>query len=298
MLYDKNRKRFIVALTIILYVILTFITSIVGSVTGIGAGVILKPVLDILADYDVAVIGVLSSTLVLSMSLVIIILRLIKERRNRMLSAEYLSLHPDEKSVPVADEGTVSIWYTLELGTGAFVGGTIGQFIFGLLIQTLDSTIVKLIQNIILIAIIILILFYMRFKGRIKPLGLKKPVWFIIAGIFLGIIAALLGIGGGPLNIAIVMFMFGMSIKPAAYYSLVSILFSQLAKLMTLVITTGIPEADYMILPFMIVTGIAGAFVGAFISAKAKRKRIEQLFNISQVVIIILCAYNIISFFL
>lgn len=284
-------------LRIILYVVLTFFMSVAGSVTGIGGGVILKPVLDALGHYDIAVIGVLSSTSVLSMSIVSVIKRLLRERKIRKEAAEYLTGHPGEVTAPVSDEGTVSVSYTLELGIGSFAGGITGQFLFGLFLKMFDGAIVKIIQNVILIAVIILVLVYMRIKRRINPLRLMNPAWYIIAGIFLGIIAAFLGIGGGPLNMVVIMFLFGLPIKPAAYYSIVTVLFSQLAKLMTLVITTGIPEANYLVLPFMVAMGAAGALTGAVISAKMSGKRIELIFNILQIIIIGLCGYNIISYF-
>lgn len=284
-------------LRIILYVALTFIMSVAGSVTGIGGGVILKPILDALGHYDVAVIGVMTSTSVLAMSIVSVIKRLLRERKIRKLEAEYLSGHPGEVSAPMTDEGTVKVSYTLELGIGSFVGGITGQFLFGLFLKMFDGEVVKIIQNAVLIAVIILVLIYMRMKNRIKPLRLMSPTWYIIAGIFLGIIAAFLGIGGGPLNMVAIMFLFGLPIKPAAYYSLVTVLFSQISKLMTLVITTGIPEANYIVLPFMVVMGAAGAFIGSIISAKLSGKRIELLFNILQIVIIGLCGYNIIAYF-
>ena len=41
-----------------------------GSLTGMGGGVIIKPLLDLLKGYDVATIGVLSSITVFSMSVV------------------------------------------------------------------------------------------------------------------------------------------------------------------------------------------------------------------------------------
>ena len=45
----------------IIYFLLSLVATTIGSLTGMGGGVIIKPLMDVLGDYDVQTIGVVSS---------------------------------------------------------------------------------------------------------------------------------------------------------------------------------------------------------------------------------------------
>ena len=53
----------------ILYFFIALICTFAGAITGMGGGVVIKPVLDMLGDFDSASIGALSSITVLAMSI-------------------------------------------------------------------------------------------------------------------------------------------------------------------------------------------------------------------------------------
>ena len=57
-------------MTFFLYFLIAIGATTVGSLTGMGGGVIIKPVMDVMGAYDAATIGVLSSITVFSMSVV------------------------------------------------------------------------------------------------------------------------------------------------------------------------------------------------------------------------------------
>ena len=61
-------------------------------------------------------------------------------------------------------------------------------------------------------------------------------------------ISAFLGIGGGPLNIAILYYFFSMPPKVIVKNSLFIILFSQAASFMTTIITHTVPPFDILFL--------------------------------------------------
>ncbi|WP_148793570.1 sulfite exporter TauE/SafE family protein, partial [Enterococcus faecium] len=63
---------------------------------------------------------------------------------------------------------------------------------------------------------------------------LTSWTWYLICGGVLGFLASFLGIGGGPVNVSLLMLMFALPIKEATLYSLSTIFFSQLAKLVTI----------------------------------------------------------------
>ncbi|MCH1969832.1 hypothetical protein [Romboutsia hominis] len=54
----------------IIYFLVGIIATTIGAISGIGGGVIIKPVLDTLGNYDISTISILSSFTVFSMSIV------------------------------------------------------------------------------------------------------------------------------------------------------------------------------------------------------------------------------------
>ena len=57
----------------IIYFILAFFATTVGSLTGMGGGVIIKPLMDMFGDFDVQTISIISSITVLTMAVVSVI---------------------------------------------------------------------------------------------------------------------------------------------------------------------------------------------------------------------------------
>lgn len=85
--------------------LVALITSVVGSITGVGSGILMKPILDLFSGYPVDVINIMSSVTVFAMSLS----AMIKELKNKV----------------TIDYNTV-----IFLSSGSIVGGIIGKRIF------------------------------------------------------------------------------------------------------------------------------------------------------------------------
>jgi len=90
-------------------------------------------------------------------------------------------------------------------------------------------------QNTMLAILIIAVFYYMRKKDLLPRLTLHGAVPSAIVGIVLGFFSSFLGIGGGPVNVALIVFAFGYSMKAATACSLAAILSSQAAKLFSAV---------------------------------------------------------------
>ena len=60
----------------LIYFALALFATTVGSLTGMGGGVIIKPLMDVLGDYNVQTIGIVSSITVFSMAVVSVIKQL------------------------------------------------------------------------------------------------------------------------------------------------------------------------------------------------------------------------------
>ncbi len=257
---------------IFLYVILTLLATFLGAVTGMGGGVIIKPVLDLEGSYDAATIGILASVTVLAMSAMACI-------RQGKLKAESISL-----------PGMVM------LGLGSAGGGTLGQLIFERFRQSLSSdAAVKILQNSLLLALMAGIFVYMLFRERITGLGLKHYLFYLAVGVFLGLTASFLGIGGGPVNVAVLMLLFSLDIKSAAFGSIVTILFSQVFKLGSVLLTTGFGAYDLSALPYMVAAALAGAYLGSLLKKKLSENSVARLFNAMQIGIAVICVFNIVK---
>ena len=135
----------------------------------------------------------------------------------------------------------------------------------------------------------------MLFREKIKPLHLQNYVFYILVGLLLGVLSSFLGIGGGPLNVAILMLLFAMEIKEATFASIVTIMFAQIAKVVTILASGGFGGYDLSMLPYMVVAGVLGGLIGSFVGKKISGKFTAVAFNIMQIAVMIICVINIIT---
>ncbi|WP_062107103.1 sulfite exporter TauE/SafE family protein [Bacillus niameyensis] len=256
----------------ILYFLVGLVASIIGAIAGLGGGIIIKPVLDFLGHYDVTTIGVLSSSTVLSMAIVSLI--------NAFRSGSKVKLK-----------------IGITLAVGSIVGGLIGNFIFEILIDSMkNKDFVTVIQAGIL-AILMTSIFILDHKRKnMRTANLENIFLIFMAGIGLGGIASFLGIGGGPLNIPILMLAFSMTAKEAALNSIFIIFFSQVSSLLLTATTTGFSPFNLEMLWVMIVGGALGGWIGRMISRKMDDAHVVKLFHILLLVVLILNIYNMINY--
>lgn len=255
----------------LLYFFIALICTFAGAITGMGGGVVIKPVLDLLGDFDSSSIGALSSITVLAMSLTTFA-RQVGKKRN------------------------TSIVKLLALGISSAGGGVLGQYIFDIMIKnSANGHTVKIIQNSILLFLIVCIFFYMLFREKIKPLHLQNICFYLLVGLLLGVISSFLGIGGGPMNVAILMLLFAMEIKEATFASIVTIMFAQIAKVVTILASGGFGGYDLTMLPYMCVAGVLGGLIGSFVGKKISNKVTAVAFNLMQLAVMVICIVNIVT---
>ncbi|MFI3253606.1 MAG: sulfite exporter TauE/SafE family protein [Eubacteriales bacterium] len=235
----------------------------IGAMSGMGGGIIIKPVMDAISGMDVTVINFMSSCTVLAMAM--------------------MSMYRGRK-----DEIEVHMPTCISLALGACIGGVVGKLIFDLIPENQAY-----IQSIILLWLNIFIYIYTKFKSRIKTLHVKNYVLSAMIGCALGAMSAFLGIGGGPINIAVLYFFFSTASKVTVRMSIFVILLSQISNLIT-VFLSGVPSGvNYFALVLMIVGGCSGAVLGGTISKKLTEIQIDDFFTDVVVAIIILNAYNV-----
>ena len=134
----------------------------------------------------------------------------------------------------------------------------------------------------------------MKNKKKITGKSLDGSFISLVVGIFLGVCSSFLGIGGGPINVALIIYLFSVSTKTATVCSLVTILFAQISKLTTVALTTGFSNFDLSIAPLMIIGAIFGGFIGAGLNKKCSEKTVEKAFNCVQLLVLGITIFNII----
>lgn len=123
------------------------------------------------------------------------------------------------------------------------MGGVIGKMLFNRLGSVFpDAELVGAVQAAVLIVLAVLVLAYTLNKARIKGLKLENAWAQALIGFCAGACWSFLGIGGGPFNLAILVFFFCMESKPAAQASLFIIAFSQTASLIYTLATGSVPR--------------------------------------------------------
>lgn len=254
----------------IIYIAVILFATTLGALAGIG-GVIIKPVFDAFGEYSAAQVSVLSSCAVFAMSLVSV-----------CLSAKQIKKEKDNLKI------------MLPLAVGAVAGGWLGEFIFSEF--TAEDALVRLIQNIILAALIVFVIIYMKNETR-KSFNRSESYTAVLTGLLLGTVSAFLGIGGGPINVAVITLVFGLEIKSAVVGSLITILFAQSTKLITVAVK-DLSSFNIRLIPYVAAAGICGALIGRTINKKASSRTVNRCFIAVQILIIILCLFNICKYLL
>ena len=258
----------------ILFFAVAFLSSIVGAICGIGGGVVIKPVLDMLRMGAPATINFLSGCTVLSMS-----------------------LYSVSKALRAGDS-KVEMSTGTPLALGAAAGGVVGKEMFSAVKAFFNgSPMVGGVQAVALGFITLGTLLYTINKSRIRTRTTSNKVVCLVIGLLLGIMSSFLGIGGGPINLVVLGYFFSMDTKTAAANSLYIILFSQLASLIATLIS-GVPEFRPLVLILMVAGGIGGGIVGRMLNKKMDDRAVDKLFIGLMVLIVAICVYNALRAFL
>ncbi len=247
--------------------LIAIIASTIGSISGIGGGIIIKPVMDAISGLSPNIINFMSGCTVLSMA---------------------VSSYIRNLKSPIKLNYKTTLWLAL----GACIGGYYGKVLFSAFTGN-----VKLVQSIILLIINLLVMLYLVKKSSIKTLHTRNFVICTIIGLVLGVSSSFLGIGGGPINIVVLSFFFSMSAKETARNSLFVILFSQFTSLVTTFATHSVPEVDMFTLVIMCIGGVVGSIIGSMIASKMDDKMTDKFFAILLVFLILLNIYNVVVAF-
>ena len=256
----------------ILLFFVCLIASTVGSVVGAGGGVIIKPVLDMLGVLPVSTVSFCSGCTVLAMA----ICSLFRGRTNGV---------------------KLEVRTSTVLAIGAVLGGLTGKWLFEQVRNGFGSEqLLGAIQAAVLTIITIGVFLYICNKDKLPSMNVKNILGTAVIGIFLGIISSFLGIGGGTSNVAVLFFFFSMEAKQAAKNSLYIIVFSQIASILTSLVTSTVPAFSWVHLVSMMLGGVLSAFVGGAISRRIDNRSVERLLKILLAIIIVIDCYNAVKY--
>ena len=258
-------------MAIILFLI-AFSASTVGSITGIGGGVVVKPLIDALGLLSVSVLSFLSACMVLAMSLISL-------WRNRRAGVK------------------IHFAQMTGLASGAAIGGIAGKQIFRWIQENAaQPDILGLYQNVVLLLVTILAFFYTLQKKKIHTHRLEGEIPKMLCGLTLGTLSAFLGIGGGPINLMVLSFFFSMDSKNAAIHSLFIIVVSQAVSLGVMAASGTIPAFEPVQLALMIVGGAGGAVLGSHLMKKMSFQGVDGVFLFMLAFTAVTCVISIIRF--
>ncbi len=253
----------------LIYFFIVLAATSVGALTGMGGGVFIKPILDMLGHFSPANIAVLSSATVLTMAAVSLTLQVCKKNY-----ANY------SLAIPLA--------------IGSILGGFSGEQIFSYFVAGFSNKeLITIVQNSVLMLMIAGIFLYMKNKEKIITKQITHKGLIILAGFFLGTISSFLGIGGGPINVVLLIYLFNCEAKMATLCSLITVLFSQIAKLGTIALSSGFSNFNLDYLPFMMISAVAGGLIGGDINRRISNSGVEKAFLGAQIIIFVICLVNI-----
>ena len=155
-----------------------------GGISGVGGGVIIKPVLDAVSGMGVATVSFLSGCTVLAMTI------------TSMVRSRGGSVKVEKR------RGTL-------LAVGAAVGGILGKELFEL-VRASGGVTVDIAQQVMMILLTVGVFIYTLKRDGIRTRDVQNAAACVLIGLTLGLLSAFLGIGGGPINLAILSFCFSL----------------------------------------------------------------------------------------
>lgn len=252
----------------------TFFACSLGTICGMGGGIIIKPVLDATGVMSVSAITFMSGCTVIAMTCWSVGKTMLKK------------------------ESVIDLKNTTYLAAGAAMGGLLGKQLYNMAAKLFDNadTAGGVQASLLLIATIATFIYTVN-KNKISSKKITSPIISIIIGLLLGILGSFLGIGGGPFNVAVLYYFFSMNTKTATQNSLYIVLFSQAASTIKTVCFDTIPSFDVIILIGMVVFGIIGSEFGRRINKKIDDKQATYMFEGAMILIMCINIYNVIKFF-
>jgi len=254
----------------ILYFFIIVVVISTSAIAGISGGVVLRPVFDLIGYHSPIEIGFYMGVAVLTMTI--------------------------SSTLKQVKMGTkIKADKALTLATGAIVGGWVGQVALEWLTSHIDHNAIQMFQNVMSLLALGFVLIATR--PHVKKYAATGAHWYLLAGLGLGTFASILAIGGGPINVAAFTIIFGITLKEATVYSITTILFTQLSRLVTMGMAPGsFGRFDMGLLWYIIPAAIIGGYVGGRLNVKFSDEQVMKVFKFVVIGTILINIWNTIDF--
>lgn len=249
--------------------LLGFLASLLGAISGLGGGVLLKPLLDAFTGLDPALIDILSVCSVLSMACAALLLG---RKQGEPWRKE---LYP--------------------LGFGAALGGLLGLILLRRLLYYIpNAEYSKALQNALLFLLLLTLLLQGGREGREQNTFSIGRGAALFLGLGLGLLSGFLGIGGGPLNMAALTLLLALPQRQAARHSLLMIALSQGTKLAGILFSGAMPNGATLSLLLPIIgAALLGGALGAKLSRYLSAQQLRRIYKGVLGFVLLTCFFNL-----
>jgi uncharacterized membrane protein YfcA len=223
-----------------LYFLTTLFAATFGSVTGIGGGLIVRPSLSLLGA-GIGLASFTSAAAVFVMASISVTMRRVWRTGIELKHLGFLAV------------GSIM---------GAFLGAYILQFLTPLVVSVLMATVMTLIGVLLIV------------KRFFKPRVITNPFLSVALGVMTGFFAGLFGIGGGTLQMIVLMYLFGSKPKEAVVQSLFIAMLASAAALIQYSINGF---ADFSLLMYVIPAAVLGGLIGGVVSKRISARLVIVL---------------------
>ena len=253
-------------MTGLIYFIVIVLSSILGAIVGLGGGVFVRPVFDALGYHSMLNVNFFASMAIVTMAFV-------------------------STAKKIKDGTRIKIKIAAFLAAGALIGGMLGDMLLQHLLSVFEYQ--HHVQYIQIAATVVTLSAALFLTRKNMPRFEIKSMWVkALFGLPLGLISTFLGIGGGPINVPLLMIFFGMNIKDATVYSIVLIFVSHASRLMSVGISPGFLYFDLNMLPYVITAAALGGLLGARLSKVFSESTVRRLFQATLCAVILLNVFN------
>ena len=164
-----------------IYSAVILVATTLGAFVGLGGGVIIKPILDFIGAEPRMQVDFLSAMAVFTMSVV--------------STLRYMKKKVDFRKDII-----------LFISVGSIAGGWLGSKAMDLLSSLIPQERVRCVQAFVLAALLLAVCYYVSKERR--SFHVKNNAAILLVGLMLGFFASFLGIGGGPINVAVLTLFF------------------------------------------------------------------------------------------
>ena len=225
---------------------LGFAAGILGSMIGLGGGIIVVPVLTFL--------GFLPTT----------------AASNSLFAALSNAI---ASTISYSKQKRIEYSLGIKLGLLSIPGTILGAF----LSTDVTPGIFKILFGLVLISSAAYIFLRKKFESKEKILSKQMIVFAIGASFFAGIISSFFGIGGGTVFVPLMVVGMGMAMKKAAPTSQLILLFASLSGVIT---HSLLGHPDFLQAGFLAIGSFIGGLVGARLSLDVKERYLQILVSV------------------